>query len=92
MRRLALFRREGREEGVDDVDFEVLGSLAACLGYEYAAIDHGTEQERDAHLGIDASAQDTPPFSALDDVGQATRAGSTTLARQTAASARLREA
>jgi hypothetical protein len=73
MRRFAFFRPEGREEGVDQVNLEVHGSLAACLGYEYAAIDHGTKQQRDAHLRTDAAAQDSPlfPASRLDDSGAA---------------------
>ncbi len=47
-----------------------LGGLAASLGYKYVAIDHGAEQESDADLGIDAAAQNSSLFSALDDVGQ----------------------
>ena len=50
MRPLSGLSPEGREEGVGDMDFEVLGRLAACLANEHMAINHRYQQEGDGNL------------------------------------------
>ena len=70
MRPLSGLSPEGREEGVGDMDFEVLGRLAACLANEHMAINHRSQQEGDGNLWIDSATQKTALFSPLDDVGQ----------------------